>query len=86
MIAEAVYLLCALTSIACAAMLVRGYLASRSKLLLWSSLCFVGLALNNTLLFLDLVVVPTVDLSAWRTGSALVSITILVFGLVWDAR
>ena len=86
MIAEAVYLLCALTSIACAAMLVRGYLASRSKLLLWSSLCFVGLALNNTLLFLDLVVVPTVDLSAWRTGSALVWITILVFGLVWDAR
>lgn len=86
MIAEAVYLLCALTSIACAAMLVRGYRASRSKLLLWSSLCFVGLALNNTLLFLDLVVVPTVDLSAWRTGSALASIVILVFGLVWDAR
>ncbi len=86
MIAQAVYLLCAVTSIACAVMLVRGYLASRSRLLLWSSLCFVGLALNNILLFVDLVIVPTTSLSGWRTASALLSVAVLVFGLVWDSR
>jgi hypothetical protein len=83
--AEAVYLLCALTSLACAVLLVRGYVRSRSKLLLWSSLCFVGLAANNMLLLIDLVIVPSVDLSLWRTGIALCAVAILVYGLVWDA-
>jgi hypothetical protein len=83
--AEAVYLMCALTSLACAALLVRSYLANRTQLLLWSSLCFVGLALNNVLLFVDLVVlVSEVDLSLWRSGIALVSLLILVFGLIWN--
>ena len=83
--AETVYLLCALTSIACAVLLVRGYAASGSRLLLWSGLCFVGLAANNVLLVVDLLVVPTVDLSLWRTVAALAGLSSLVFGLVWDA-
>ena len=70
--AEVVYLLCALTSVACAFLLVRSYRNNRSKLLLWSSVCFVGLALNNALLFVDLVVVSSMDLSFLRamTGSS----------------
>ena len=68
--AEAVYVLCALTSIVCAVMLVMAYRRSRSRLLLWSSLCFVGLAANNVLLLVDLILVPSVDLSLWRTGVA----------------
>ena len=83
--AETVYLLCALISIACAVLLVRGYAASGSRLLLWSGLCFVGLAANNVLLVVDLLVVPTVDLSLWRTVAALAGLSSLVFGLVWDA-
>ena len=83
--AETVYLLCALTSIVCAVLLVRGYAASGSRLLLWSGLCFVGLAANNVLLVVDLLVVPTVDLSLWRTVAALAGLSSLVFGLVWDA-
>jgi len=84
--AEAVYVLCALTSTLCAVLLVRGYLATRVRLLLWASLCFSGLALNNILLFVDLVMVPEIDLSLWRGGTALVAMVILVFGLVWESK
>jgi hypothetical protein len=83
--AETVYLLCALTSITCAVLLVRGYVASRSRLLLWSGICFVGLAANNVLLVVDLLVVPSVDLGLWRTVAAFIGLASLVFGLVWDA-
>ena len=58
--AETVYVLCALTSILCAALLFRAYRGNRSRLLLWSTLCFVGLALNNVFLFVDIVVVPDI--------------------------
>jgi hypothetical protein len=84
--AETVYILCMLTSAVCAYLLLKSYRSTRTRLLLWSSLCFVGLALNNLLLFADLVVVPTVDLSIWRNLSALAALSILVFGLVWDSR
>ena len=82
--AEVVYLLCALTSITCAALLVRSYRRTRTSLLLWSSICFVGLAVNNALLFVDLVVVPTVDLSLVRALSGLLAVTALLVGLVWS--
>jgi hypothetical protein len=84
--AEAVYVLCALTSIVCAVMLVAAYRGSRSRLLLWSSLCFVGLAVNNVLLLVDLVFVPSMDLSLWRTGFAAGGLSVLVFGLIWDVK
>ena len=83
--AEAIYVLCALTSILCAALLLRGYLASRSRLLFWSSLCFVGLAVNNLLLLLDVLVFPDVDLSFWRSGSLLAAMMILLWGLVSES-
>lgn len=82
--AAAVYLLCALTSILCAALLIRAYRANRARLLFWSSLCFIGLALNNVLLFVDLVLVPQVDLRMVRDLSALAALSIMLFGLIWD--
>ena len=84
--AEAVYVLCALTSIACAVLLLRGYRATRTRLLFWSSLCFAGLAINNLLLLIDLLVVPEIDLYPWRNLVGLVSMMILLFGLVHDSR
>lgn len=84
--AEVVYLLCAVTSIACAILLYRGYLQTRTRLLFWSSLCFAGLALNNVLLFVDLVVVPATDLSNLRGLVALAAMMILLFGLVWERQ
>ena len=84
--ASAVYALCALTSILCAALLGRAYARTRTKLLLWSTLCFVGLAINNVLLFVDLVMLPDVDLRLVRVVSALGALLLLVIGLVWESR
>jgi hypothetical protein len=85
--AEAVYVLCALSSIACAVLLLRGYGRSKSRLLLWSGLCFVGLALNNGLLVVDRVLfATTLDLAIWRQVPATAGIALLLYGLVWDAE
>lgn len=84
--AKAVYVLCALTSIGCAVLLLRGYMKSRTNLLFWSSLCFIGLALNNILLFVDLVIVPSVNLELLRSGVALAALMVLLFGLIWESR
>lgn len=83
---EAVYILCALTSVACAVLLLRAWKRTQSRLLLWSGLCFVVLALNNILLFVDLVLLPTaVDLYLPRLATGVVSAGILLYGLIWDA-
>ena len=84
--ATLVYALCALTSTACAFLLLRGYRRSGFRLLLWSGLCFGGLALNNVLLFVDKRVIPEMDLSVWRTLPALAGIALLLYGFVWDTR
>ncbi len=84
--AEAVYILCAVTCATCAWLLVRGYRATRTKLLLWSSVCFVGLAVNNVILFVDIVLVPSIDLSLIRDSVALVAMLVLVFGLIWESH
>jgi hydrogenase/urease accessory protein HupE len=84
--ATIVYALCGLTSIACAVLLLRAYSASRVRLLLWAGLCFVGLALNNVLLFVDMRMIPQVDLSVWRSLPALAGLLLLVYGLVWESR
>jgi hypothetical protein len=80
----AVYTLCAVTSLTCAALLLRAYAATGVRLLLWCLVCFVGLALNNVLLFVDKVVVPDSDLSVWRTLPAFVGVAGLIYGLVWE--
>jgi len=86
MMPEITYVLCALTSILCAVLLLRGYLRSRSRLLMWSTLCFIGLAINNILLFVDLVILPdSIDLRVVRSGSALLSLLLMVAGLIWEA-
>ena len=84
--ASIVYALCGLTSAICAVLLLRGYLASRARLLLWAGLCFVGLATNNVLLFVDLSLVPEVDLSVWRSLPTLLGLGLLLYGLVWETR
>jgi hypothetical protein len=83
---ELVYVLCALTSVLCAGLLLRSYRANRSRLLLWSTLCFILLAINNILLFVDIVLVPDIDLRFVRSGSALAALALLTLGLVWESR
>lgn len=85
-LAHIVYLLCLATSLVCMLLLVRGYLRSRTSLLLWSALCFVGLALNNLLLFLDVVIFPVeVDLLPYRVATLLGAVVLLLYGFVWEA-
>ena len=82
----AVYILCFLTSAACAWLLGRSYLVNRTRLLLWSSVCFFFLALNNLALVLDLVVLPTYDLRLTRLVLALAAAVSLVWGFVWEVE
>jgi hypothetical protein len=83
---SAIYLLCAVTSLICLVLLARGYARTGVRLLLWSSICFVGLALNNLLLFIDLVVLPEeVSLVFWRQMTTLASLSVLLYGFIWEA-
>ncbi len=81
-----IYSLCALAAATCAFLLLQSYRRGGYRLLLWSGTCFVGLTLNNLLLVADKVIVPHIDLSLWRTSVALAAMTVLLYGLIWDAE
>jgi hypothetical protein len=81
---EAIYTLCAVTSFACAFLLLRGYFRSRLRLLLWSGLCFAGMVVNNVILVLDRIIYPETDLSTWRLATALLALLPLLYGLIWE--
>ena len=84
MIAKIVYTLCALTSFACAFLLLRSYWQTKFRLLFWSRLCFFGLTLNNVFLVLDRLVLPSVDLQPVRLTAALTGILLLLYGLSYE--
>jgi hypothetical protein len=81
-----VYALGTLTSLVCALLLLRGYIRGRRRLLLWSGLCFLGLAVHNLLILLDLVVFPEVDLFPARLGTTVFSMGLLLYGLIWESN
>ena len=81
-----VYVLCAATCLLCAVLLLRGYGKNGVRLLLWSGLCFLGLMVENLMLYADVVLVPEVDLSLWCKIPGLAALVILLFGLIWDAK
>ena len=83
--AEAIYLLCAATSLAAAVLLLRHYRTSRTPLLLWSCIGFVGLAINNILVFIDLGLLTGTDLSLPRTLAGAIAMLALVYWLIWEA-
>jgi hypothetical protein len=84
--AAIVYVLCALTSFACAVLLLRAYGQRRVRLLLWSGLSFVGFALGNLFLVVDTMMAPAVDLTLFQSLPVLAGLTVLIFGLVWDTE
>jgi hypothetical protein len=79
------YALCLSTALACAGLLFRAYRRQPASLLFWAACCFCGLSLANALVVLDLLVVPDRDLYPLRLAVSLASISLLVFGMVWDA-
>lgn len=82
--APAIYTLCALTAFACAFLLLRGYRRTRSRLQLWSGLCFCGMFINNLLLVLDHIVFPQYDMLTLRLFVGLIALIPLIYGLVWE--
>ena len=85
--AAPIYSLCAMAAAICAYLLLQAYRRGGYRLLLWSGLCFVGLTLNNILLVIDKVILPTeVDLAMPRVLTALFAMMILLYGLIWDTE
>ncbi len=79
-----VYGACALTSLLCAGLLLRSFGQTRYKLLLWSGLCFAGLALSNLVLVLDKVVFPDINFGNYRLAIALIALLPLLYGLIFE--
>ena len=83
--AEAIYLLCALTSLVAALLLLRQYRARRTPLLLWSCAAFFGLAANNLLVFVDFALLVGTDLALARAIAGASAMLVLLHGLIWEA-
>jgi hypothetical protein len=82
-----VYVLCFLTSAACAWLLGRSYRRTGMRLLLWSSVCFALLAGNNLVLIFDQVIWPDdVDLRLLRQVLALAAVASLIWGFIWEVE
>ena len=79
-----VYFLCFFSSALCFYLLLSGFKRRRERLLLWSSLCFGLLALNNFLVFVDLVVLPDENLVPFRSFSALAAVSLLLYAFIWE--
>jgi len=84
MIAQTIYALCGLMSLLVTWTLIRQFKRTRSRLLLWASICFLGLALNNVILFVDYIIFPEFDLVILRNVSAFLGISALIYGFIWD--
>jgi hypothetical protein len=80
-----IYLLCVITSLLCAYLLQRAYRRSRTKLLIWSALCFAFLALNNLVVAADVLLLPDIDLTVLRLITSLLAVSVLLFGFIWEA-
>ena len=78
------YIMCGLVALVCGVLLLRAYATSRLRLLLWSGVCFVGLALSNLLVFVDLHILPQFDLYALRLVTAALAMMILLYGVIWE--
>jgi len=79
-----VYLLCCLTSVLCTWLLLGSYRHNREALLLWSALCFCLLAVNSFLVFIDIILLPTIDLSPLRLVTNLAGVGVLLYGFIWE--
>lgn len=80
----AIYVLCLLTSAACAYLLIRGYRQSGARLLFWSGLCFVFLAGNSLAVMVD--IFAQINLQMLRHACSLAAVGMLLVGLVWESE
>ena len=83
--APVAYALGAFTTCLCAVLLLLAHRRVGQRLLLFSGLCFAGLTISNALVFIDLVIIPEVDLYPIRVITALASVGLLLYGLIWES-
>jgi hypothetical protein len=79
---QIVYILCALTSLGSTLLLMNRYRKARSDLLFWSALAFFAFTVTNVLLYVDLVLVPGIDLALCRNVVTVAGVAVLLYGLI----
>jgi hypothetical protein len=79
-----VFFLCIVTSVICTWLLFRGWRRTGTRLLMWSALCFLGLAANNIIVFIDIVVLPDIDLRPLRLATSLIAVSVMLWALIWE--
>lgn len=82
--AASVYFLCLIASCSCAALLIRAYRRNRTKIVLWTAVGFIFLALNNLCLVADMVWFPSVYLLPLRQVTALLAICVMIYAFIWE--
>ncbi len=82
--AVALYIVTIFVTLFCAVLLLRAWIRVRRSLLLWSGLCFVGLTLDSVLVLADMILFPSIDLYHWRLASVALSVSLLLFGMIWE--
>lgn len=81
-----VYTLCFVTSSICAWLLLRSFFATRTRLLLWSAVAFVGLAVNNFFVLMDMIILPDINFLVFRHIAALTAVCVLIYGFIWEVE
>jgi ABC-type glycerol-3-phosphate transport system permease component len=79
-----IYLLCVITSLLCAYLLARAYRRGKTRLLIWSALCFALLAINNLVLAADVLLLPDIDLSLLQILTSLSAVCVLLYAFIWE--
>jgi len=81
--AAIVYSLCTLVALLCGGLLLARSRAQKSRMLFWCGLCFAILAVANVLAVVD-VVQASIDLTRWRLLTAMLAISLLLYGLIFE--
>ena len=81
-----IYLLCLAASVGCAWLLLRSYARNRTRLLLYSAICFVLIAFNNLFVVIDILLLPSIDLVPLRRLASLTAVAVLLFGFIWETE
>lgn len=81
-----IYVLCSLTSAACAVLLHRNARRAGSRMLFWCGLCFWLLTLASVLAIVDHYLLPDAQLWPLRHGAGLLAVGVLLYGLIFEER
>jgi Family of unknown function (DUF5985) len=82
--AAVVYFLCFISGGLCAYLLFMAFFRQRRRLFLWSAVCFSLLAITNFLVFLDIIILPSINLLPYRLFASLTAVIVLLYAFIWE--